>query len=281
MTAEENMLPLMINFAYGKPSLSLIYNFVKITFLGTGTSQGIPVIACTCDVCRSKDPRDKRLRSSILIEVSGKKIVVDCGPDFRQQILREKVSSLDAILITHGHKDHIGGLDDVRAFNYFLQRPTEVYATKEVQADIRRGYKYAFSGSYPGVPELHLNTYTNKEFTVDTIKIMPVKALHYGTSHFVYGFRIKDFTYLTDVFRISDREKKKVAGSKIIVVNALRKKPHYSHMNLEEAVALLTELNPETGYLTHISDQMGLQKEVEKELPPFIHLAYDGLQLTL
>jgi phosphoribosyl 1,2-cyclic phosphate phosphodiesterase len=251
---------------------------MKFTFLGTGTSQGIPVIACGCEVCTSKDPRDNRLRSSILVETGGKRIVVDCGPDFRQQMLRGNIRSIDAILVTHAHKDHLGGLDDVRAFNYILQRPAEVYATLEVQKVIRREYDYAFSPDrYPGVPEIILHTYGNRRFSLDGIIITPVKALHYGTDHFVYGFRIHDFTYLTDVFRLPDREKAKVKGSRVIVVNALRRQKHYSHLNLEEAVALLTELQPEQGFLTHISHQMGTSREVEKDLPPFIKMAYDGL----
>ena len=253
-----------------------------ITFLGTGTSQGVPVIACHCEVCRSRDPQDKRLRSSILVETSGLRIVVDCGPDFRQQMLREQVDSIDAILVTHGHKDHVGGLDDVRAFNYILKRPASVYATREVQKDIRREYAYAFTGArYPGVPEIHLHTFGKRAFYIRTQRIVPVKALHFGEDHFVFGFRINDFTYLTDVFRISDEEKEKVRGSKVVVVNALRKQPHYSHMNLAEAVALLEELKPERGFLTHISHQMGLQAEVSKELPPFISIAYDGLKITV
>jgi len=255
---------------------------MEITFLGTGTSQGVPVIACGCEVCRSQDLRDKRLRSSIMIETMGKRIVVDCGPDFRQQMLRENIRSIDALLVTHGHKDHLGGLDDVRAFNYFLQRPTDVYTTADVRRIIHHDYAYAFSGNrYPGVPEITLHNFTGRPFLVDGIKVIPIRAIHFGADQFVYGFRIDDFTYLTDVFKISDPEKKKIMGSRVVVVNALRKKKHYSHMNLEEAVALITELNPERAFLTHISDQMGLHADVEKELPGHIRLAYDGLKITL
>jgi phosphoribosyl 1,2-cyclic phosphate phosphodiesterase len=255
---------------------------MKITFLGTGTSQGIPVIACGCEVCTSSDPRDNRLRSSILVETGGKRIVVDCGPDFRQQMLRGDIRSIDAILVTHAHKDHLGGLDDVRAFNYILQRPADVYATREVQKVIRREYDYAFSPDrYPGVPEIILHAFVNRRFSLDGIMVTPVKALHYGTDHYVYGFRIHDFTYLTDVFRLPDREKAKVKGSRVIVVNALRRQKHYSHLNLEEAVALLTELKPEQGFLTHISHQMGTYRQVEKDLPSFIKMAYDGLSVEM
>ena len=253
---------------------------MKVTFLGTGTSQGVPVIACRCGVCRSADPRDRRLRSSILIDTGGMRIVVDCGPDFRQQMLREEVESIDAILVTHAHKDHLGGLDDVRAFNYILQRPTDVYATREVQREIRREYAYAFTGHrYPGIPEISLHTFGKRPFFIEREKVVPIQAIHYGEDQYVYGFRIKDFTYLTDVFRMADKEIDKIRGSKVVVVNALRKKPHYSHMNLDEAVALLKEVKPERGYLTHISHQMGLQADVEKELPSFIKMAYDGLRV--
>jgi phosphoribosyl 1,2-cyclic phosphate phosphodiesterase len=255
---------------------------MKITFLGTGTSQGVPVIGCRCDVCRSADPRDQRLRSSILIDTVGMRIVVDCGPDFRQQMLREQIDSIDAILVTHAHKDHLGGLDDVRAFNYILQRPASVYATKEVQKEIRREFAYAFTGHrYPGIPEIRLHSFGKRPFFIQLQRVVPIQAIHYAEDQLVYGFRINDFTYLTDVFRITPAEKEKIRGSKVVVVNALRKKPHYSHMNLEEAVALLEELKPERGYLTHISHQMGLQSEVEKELPSFIKMAYDGLQVEV
>lgn len=252
---------------------------MKITFLGTGTSQGVPVIACECDVCRSVDKKDKRLRTSIMIEMEGKRLIIDCGPDFRQQMLREKISSIDAILVTHGHKDHIGGLDDVRAFNYILQRPTDVYATGDVQRMVKREFAYAFKGNkYPGVPEIHLHLFGNKPFEVDGIKIIPVKARHFN-HQYVFGFRINDFTYITDAVEISALEKKKIAGSRVIVINALRKKKHYSHFNLEEALSIIQEINPERGFLTHISHQMGKHKEINKELPGFVELAYDGLNL--
>ena len=255
---------------------------IKVTFLGTGTSQGIPVIACHCDVCRSTDPHDKRLRSSIMVETDNQRIVIDCGPDFRQQMLRESVDRIDAILVTHGHKDHLGGLDDVRAFNYILKKPTPVYATEETQKNIREEYNYAFSGDrYPGVPEIDLHTFINKPFSIGNTRIIPIKAVHYQNDQFVFGFRIHDFTYLTDVFKITEEEKDKIRGSKVVVVNALRKQKHYSHMNLDEARDLLLEIEPERGYITHISHQMGLSKEVTQELPENISLSWDQLSFTV
>jgi phosphoribosyl 1,2-cyclic phosphate phosphodiesterase len=254
---------------------------MKITFLGTGTSQGVPVIACQCPVCRSVDQRDRRLRSSIFLETGGIKIVVDCGPDFRQQMLREQITSVDALLVTHGHKDHLGGLDDVRAFNYINQSPADVYATTEVQKIIRREFFYAFrKDPYPGVPEINLHTFGNKPINIRGIIITPIKAVHYNKRH-VFGFRIGDFSYLTDAKFIPDREKKKIMGSKILVINALRKQVHYSHFNLEEAVAIINEISPQNGYLTHISHQMGKYEDISKELPLNVNLAYDGLSINL
>jgi phosphoribosyl 1,2-cyclic phosphate phosphodiesterase len=254
---------------------------LKITFLGTGTSQGVPVIACTCEVCQSRDPRDKRLRSSILVETDDKKIVIDCGPDFRQQMLREQISSIDAILITHAHKDHLGGLDDVRAFNYMLKRPTDVYATSEVQKTIKNEFGYAFStDKYPGVPEINLHTITNRRFNAAGINVTPIKARHFN-DQYVFGYRINNFTYITDAVEISAQEMKKIAGSDVIVINALRKKKHYSHFNLEEAIAILEELKPQRAYLTHISHQLGRTEDVSKDLPGFIKLASDGLVIEM
>ena len=254
---------------------------MKITFLGTGTSQGIPVIACDCAVCSSADIRDKRLRSSIAIEKPGWRIIIDCGPDFRQQMLRENIRSIDAILVTHGHKDHIGGLDDVRAFNYINRRPADVYASGDVQRMIKLEYAYAFEKNpYPGVPEIILHELTNEQFTISGQRIIPIKATHYGENQYVFGFRIDDFTYITDAVSISKEEKEKIRGSKIIVLNALRKQKHYSHFNLEEALKLMDELKPDQGYLTHISHQMGTFATVKDELPCFVQLAYDGLTLA-
>ena len=234
-----------------------------------------------CRVCQSKDPRDQRLRSSILVETEEKKIVIDCGPDFRQQMLREKIHSLDAILITHEHKDHLGGLDDVRAFNYILKQPTDVYATSEVQKVIKNDFGYAFSSEkYPGVPEINLHTINNRRFKAAGLNIIPIKARHFN-EHYVFGYRIHDFTYITDAVEIPVKEKKKIAGSKVIVINALRKQKHYSHFTLEDAIAILDELKPEQAYLTHISHQMGLTEEVSHELPGFIKLATDGLVIEM
>ncbi|MCD4773146.1 MAG: MBL fold metallo-hydrolase [Bacteroidales bacterium] len=253
---------------------------MEITFLGTGTSQGVPVIACNCKVCNSTNKKDNRLRSSVILKTDDKIIAIDAGPDFRQQMLKENVKALDAILITHGHKDHVGGLDDVRAFNYRQKKPMDVFASKTHQVDIKREFFYAFEeNTYPGVPKINLNVVDNKPFKIGSIKIIPIKAKHYKTE--VLGYRIGDFTYITDANYISVKEKDKITGSKIIVLNALRKEKHISHFNLNEAVELLKELKPEKAYLTHISHLMGLHDEVSKELPSFIELAYDGLRINL
>ena len=251
---------------------------MKVTFLGTGTSQGVPLIGCECEVCQSPDPKDKRLRSSIMIEQDGNTFVIDSGPDFRQQMLREKVKNLDAIIFTHEHKDHIAGLDDVRAFNYLNGKEMDVYATQRVQVALKREFAYVFSGvEYPGIPKIKLHTITNIPFDVNGIQFIPIEVLHMHLP--VLGFRIGDFTYVTDANFISEKEKEKIKGSKVIVLNALRKLKHVSHYSLDEAVELLKELAPEKAYLVHISHQLGRHEELEKELPPFIQCAYDGLKI--
>lgn len=253
---------------------------MKITFLGTGTSQGVPLIACTCEVCTSEDPRDKRLRTSILVECEGISIVVDTGPDFRQQMLREKVKKLDAVVFTHEHKDHIAGLDDIRAFNFILKRKVDVYASDRVQDAIRREFAYIFSDTkYPGIPEIELHTIQNKPFEIQGIPIIPIEVLHYKLS--VYAFRFGDFVYITDANAISQQEKKKIVGCKILVINALRRQAHVSHFTLQEALDLIAELKPEKAYLTHISHQLGKHSNIEKELPSGVFQAYDGLQIQL
>lgn len=253
---------------------------MKITFLGTGTSQGVPLIACTCEVCTSEDARDKRLRTSILLEFNDIAIVVDTGPDFRQQMLREKVKRLDAVLFTHEHKDHIAGLDDIRAFNFILKRKIDVYASNRVQDAIRREFAYIFSDTkYPGIPEIELHTIQNKPFEIQGIPVIPIEVLHYKLS--VFAFRFGDFVYITDANAISQQEKKKIMGCKILVINALRRQAHVSHFTLQEALDLIAELKPEKAYLTHISHQLGKHSNIEKELPSGVFQAYDGLQIQL
>ena len=253
---------------------------IKITFLGTGTSQGVPVIACPCEVCSSTDQRDKRLRSSALLHVEGKNIVIDSGPDFRQQMLRADVKRLDAILFTHGHKDHIAGLDDVRAFNYVMQRPMDVYAEENVHKIIHQEFSYIFEKiKYPGVPELKLHTIDEKPFYIDKLKITPIRAMHLKLP--ILGFRTGRTAYITDANNISEAEKTKLHGLDCFVVNGLRKEPHISHFSLNEALTLIDEIKPKQAYITHISHTMGFHRLVQAELPQNVFLAYDGLELEL
>jgi phosphoribosyl 1,2-cyclic phosphate phosphodiesterase len=253
---------------------------LKVTFLGTGTSQGVPVIACDCDVCASKDSKDKRLRCSILVEWDDLTLVVDTGPDFRQQMLTANVQKLDAVVFTHEHKDHVAGMDDVRAFNFKQQQPMEVYADQRVQKALKREYEYVFAAeTYPGIPKVNLNDIQNQPFTIKGKEIIPIEVLHYKLP--VFGFRFGDFTYITDANYISEKEMEKIRGSKVIVLNALRKAEHVSHFTLVQAVELLVELAPEKGYLTHISHLMGKHEDVAKELPAGIEIATDGLSITM
>ncbi len=251
---------------------------MKITFLGTGTSQGVPVIACECDTCLSKDPRDKRLRTSLLLETDNTTLLFDAGPDFRQQMLRENIKKLDAILLTHEHKDHIAGMDDVRAFNYKSQDAVDIYAEERVQKAVRREFSYVFAEyQYPGIPRMRLNTIQGFPFNVKEVEIIPVRVRHMHLE--IYGFRIGNFAYLTDANYIPEESKEKLIGIKYLVINALRKEKHISHFSLREAIDFIREISPKRAFLTHISHQMGVYKHVEKELPAGIMLAYDGLKM--
>ncbi len=253
---------------------------IKVTFLGTGTSQGVPLIACGCPVCTSIDPRDKRLRSSILVESASTRIVIDSGPDFRQQLLREKTRKLDAVLFTHEHKDHIAGLDEVKAFNFLNKMRMPVYATDRVQHALKREFAYIFSDEkYPGIPEVDLHSVDDAPFMIGDILLEPINVMHYRLP--VKGYRINDFAYITDANFISEEEKRKLQGLQVLVLNALRKESHISHFKFEEAIEMVQELKPKKAYFTHISHQLGMHSEVSRELPVNIELAVDGLQLII
>lgn len=253
---------------------------MKITFLGTGTSQGVPVIGCQCEVCRSLDYRDKRLRVSVFIEMEGTNLVIDTGPDFRQQMLRERISKLDAVLLTHSHKDHIAGMDDVRAFNFLQQRGMPVYGTPGTLEQVKREFYYAFDGEkYPGTPVLQLHPTDEREFEFNGLKITPLPVHHLRMP--VLGFRIGDFSYITDANAIPEKTLAKLGGTKVLVLNALQKEKHISHFNLDEAILQAKTIGAEQTYFTHISHKMGLHQSVSKELPDAIALAHDGLTVTL
>jgi phosphoribosyl 1,2-cyclic phosphate phosphodiesterase len=253
---------------------------LTITFLGTGTSSGVPMIGCSCNVCTSTNKKDNRLRSSILIESNTTTIVVDTTPDFRYQMLRTKTKKLDAILFTHPHKDHIAGLDDVRAFNFFSQQPMHIYANSLTEEALRRDFYYAFNDKkYPGVPNLSIHTITTESFFIGDIPIQPILVWHLKMP--VFGFRFGNFTYITDANRIDEDEKEKIKHAKILVLNALRKEKHISHFTLDEAITLAQELQVNETYFTHISHQLGTHDTINKQLPNNIQLAYDGLQLIV
>jgi phosphoribosyl 1,2-cyclic phosphate phosphodiesterase len=253
---------------------------LKITFLGTGTSQGIPIIGCECKVCQSTNQHDKRLRTSILVENENCKIVVDTGPDFREQMLKAKVKSIDAILYTHEHRDHIAGLDDIRAFNYLQNKPIDIYAEKNVIEALKLVYYYIFEQNpYPGVPKVITHQIDLEPFSINGFKIIPIRVMHYKLP--IMCYRFNEFTYITDANYISEEEKEKIIGTKYLVVNALRKQKHISHFNLTEALQLIKELAPRKAWLIHISHQMGLAEEIKKELPENVSLAYDGLTIEI
>lgn len=251
-----------------------------ITFLGTGTSQGVPVIGCNCKVCTSKNPADNRLRTSVHILYDRKSIVIDTGPDFRQQMLREKISFLDAVLFTHHHKDHIAGMDDIRSFNFLLKKAIPVYANKITKDQLINEFSYVFvPNGYGGAPKILLNEITSDPFFFEDMKITPIEVYH--DKLLVYGYRIGDFTYITDANYIRNEEYNKFKGTKILVINALRKQTHPSHFTMDEALVQIKKINPDQAYLTHISHNMGLHDEVSQDLPDNVYLAFDGLKLNL
>lgn len=253
---------------------------MTITFLGTGTSQGVPVIACTCEVCTSLDFRNKRLRTSIHLEIDGKSLVIDAGPDFRQQMLRENITKLDAVIFTHAHRDHTAGLDDVRPFNFKQNADMPVYAEQAVIDQLHTEYSYIFANKgYFGLPRIETNAITDQSFSMLGIPVTPLPVMHMKLP--VLGFRFGNFSYITDSNFIPDATFELLHGTEILVLNALQRERHLSHFSLDEALAMIERIKPGKTYLTHISHKLGLHSDVENELPPTVNLAYDGLQITL
>lgn len=251
----------------------------RLTFLGTGTSQGVPVIACTCKVCTSTDPKDNRLRCSVLIEWDNHCFVIDTGPDFRQQMLRLGINRLDGVLFTHEHKDHVAGLDDIRAFNYSMQKEMAVYATPQVQEAIKREFPYIFSETpYPGAPQIKLRNLSLEPFQLFDYEVIPIQAQHFLIP--VLGFRFGSLAYLTDAHQINEEEKSKLLNLDILIINALRFQKHVSHFNVEEALALIEDVKPKHAFLTHLSHQIGLHQDLANSLPAYVQPAYDGLTLS-
>ncbi|MBQ6310589.1 MAG: MBL fold metallo-hydrolase [Bacteroidales bacterium] len=259
----------------------------SITFLGTGTSTGVPMIGCHCSVCSSKDPRDKRLRTSAFVEYEGLKLLIDCGPDFRTQALAYGIEDLDAILLTHQHKDHTGGLDDVRALNYILKKPTIIYCEERVLNGLKKEYSYAFSSHpYPGIPKFDIHLIDNTPFSIDSRSIIPIRAMHYKLP--ILGFRFGGLCYLTDANHIAEKELEKLKGLDIMVLSAVRRGKHISHFSLEEAVQMAQRIGAKKTFITHLSHQMaeddknikGTHADLSAEMPSGIFIAYDGLKLS-
>jgi len=252
---------------------------MKITFLGTGTSQGVPVIGCSCEVCRSLDFRDKRLRTSIHLEIGNLSLVIDTGPDFRQQMLREAIKRIDAVLFTHAHRDHTAGLDDVRAYNFMQQMDMPVYGTDAVLEQLKAEYAYAFTKHYyPGIPRLTLNNINGQNFSINDISITPLPVMHMKLP--VLGFRFGNFSYITDANFIPDDTLRKLDGTHTLVLNALQREEHVSHFNLQQALEMVNLIKPVRAFIIHISHKLGLHADVEKELPDHVSLAFDGLQIS-
>lgn len=254
---------------------------MRVVFTGTGTSQGVPVIGCECVVCTSADNKDKRLRTSVWVEEKDVSLVIDTGPDFRYQMLRSGVKKLDAVLFTHSHKDHIAGLDDVRAYNYFQNKPMDVYAMDETIDALKREYAYIFENAgYPGIPRLNIHPVrAGQPFLVGDVEVCPFRVLHYQME--VLGFRIGGFTYITDANYIAPEEIDEIRGSEVLVLNALRPQHHVSHYSLPEAVEVAEKVGAKQTYLTHLSHQMGLHEQVSRQLPPNIFLAWDCLSIEI
>lgn len=251
---------------------------MKGIFLGTGTSQGIPVIACKCDVCLSTNKKDDRLRTSFFVQSDLNSVVIDTGPDFRQQMLNNSIEKLDAVVFTHEHKDHVAGMDDIRAFNFIQKKDMDVYASENVEKALHREFPYVFEeNKYPGVPLVKLHRIEDAVFGIGDINFLPINVKHFRMP--VKGYRIGNLSYITDAKEIEANEFEKIRGSEVLILNALRKTEHISHFNLEEALAIIEEIKPKRAYLTHISHLMGLHDEVMKELPSNIEIAYDGLEI--
>jgi len=252
----------------------------ELLFLGTGTSQGVPVIGCSCCICQSNNHKDNRLRSSLLLKINSQSILIDIGPDFRTQMLNTNTINIDSVLITHQHRDHTAGLDDLRPIFHLNKKPIQLYAEDVVIESLKRDFNYLFTGpEYPGKPQININLIDNNPFLISEFKITPIRVMHYKLP--ILGYRIGDISYITDANYIASKEKNKIIGSKILIINSLQRETHISHYNLRESLALIRELKPERAYLTHISHNMGLHDEVSKELPDNVFLAYDNLNITL
>ncbi len=253
---------------------------MEVTFLGTGTSTGVPVVACDCQVCQSSDSRDRRLRTSVMVKINEHNFIIDCGPDFRYQMIRENVEDISAIIFTHGHRDHIAGLDDVRAFNYVLNKTVNVYASQEVVGSIKREFPYIFTEKrFFGAPQLEFHIIENQKFMVEDVEFIPIEVLHHKLK--VFGFRIGGFSYVTDANYISEEEKEKLKDSDVLVINALRKSKHISHFSLNEALQVIEQVKPRKAYITHLSHFIGLHETIQKNLPDNVFLAYDGLTVNI